>query len=142
MRAYHVCATTLEDELGIEPAPETRILYESLVAGGQADRARPNRASKVPGTPPLVGRDEERARLAAAWQAAVSGRPRLVLVTGEAGIGKTRLVEELRAHTGAVTAEARGYPGDGSLAYGVATAWLRSGPVAARVTRLVRADLT
>ena len=142
VRAYHVCATTLEDELGIEPAPETRILYESLVAGGQADRASPNRASKVPGTPPLVGRDEERARLAAAWQAAVSGRPRLVLVAGEAGIGKTRLVEELRAHMGAVTAEARGYPGDGSLAYGVATAWLRSGPVAARLTRLVRADLT
>src|SRR6201999_3625490 len=31
---------------------------------------------------------------------------------------------------------------DGSLAYGIATAWLRSGPVAARVTRLVRPDLT
>jgi DNA-binding SARP family transcriptional activator/tetratricopeptide (TPR) repeat protein len=142
VRAYHVCATTLEDELGIEPAPETRVLYESLVAGGQGDRASPNRASKVPGTPPLVGRNDERARLAAVWQAAASGHPRLVLVTGEAGIGKTRLVEELRAHTGAVTAEARGYPGDGSLAYGVATAWLRSGPVAARLTRLVRADLT
>src|SRR5689334_17182060 len=137
VRAYHVCATTLEDELGIEPAPETRVLYESLVAGGQADRA-----SKVPGSPPLVGRDDERARLAAAWHAAASGRPQLVLVTGEAGIGKTRLVEELRAHTGVVTAEARGYPAEGPLAYGVATAWLRSGPVAARLTRLVRADLT
>jgi hypothetical protein len=137
VRAYHVCATTLEDELGIEPAPETRVLYESLVAGGQADRA-----SKVPGSPPLVGRDDERARLAAAWHAAASGRPQLVLVTGEAGIGKTRLVEELRAHTGAVTVEARGYPGEGPPAYGVATAWLRSGPVAARLTRLVRPDLT
>jgi DNA-binding SARP family transcriptional activator len=147
VRAYHVCATTLEDELGIEPAPETRVLYESLVAGGQGDRASPgraspDRASRVLGSPPLVGRDEERARLAAAWHAAASGRPRLVLVTGEAGIGKTRLVEELRAHTGAVAAEARGYPAEGPLAYGVATAWLRSGPVAARLTRLVRADLT
>ena len=142
VRAYHVCATTLEDELGIEPAPETRVLYESLVAGAQADRASPHRVSRVPGTAPLVGRDDEQARLAAAWRAAASGHPRLVLVTGEAGIGKTRLVEELRAHTGAVTAEARGYPGDGSLAYGIATAWLRSGPVAARVTRLVRPDLT
>jgi hypothetical protein len=65
-----------------------------------------------------------------------------VLVTGEAGIGKIRLVEELRAHAGGVTAEARGYPAEGPLAYGVATAWLRSGPVAARLTRLVRADLT
>jgi DNA-binding SARP family transcriptional activator len=47
VRAYHVCATTLEDELGIEPAPETRTLYESLVAGAaylnftpEADRVR------------------------------------------------------------------------------------------------------
>ena len=34
VRAYHVCATTLEDELGIEPAPETRAVYESLIVGG------------------------------------------------------------------------------------------------------------
>ena len=80
VRAYHVCAATLEDELGIEPARETRVLYESLVPGGQADRASSGRASRVPGTPPLVGRDDERARLAAAWQAAASGHPRLVLV--------------------------------------------------------------
>jgi len=139
VRAYHVCATTLEDELGIEPAPETRAVYEALiVAGGQASVGR----AKVPGTPPLVGRDDERARLVAAWQAAASGHPQLVLVTGEAGVGKTRLVDELRAHAGAVTAEARGYPAEGPLAYGVATAWLRSGPVAARLTRLVRPDLT
>ena len=139
VRAYHVCATTLEAELGIEPAPETRAVYESLVTGGQASVSR---AGKVPGSPPLVGRDDERARLVAAWHAAASGRPQLVLVTGEAGIGKTRLVDELRAHAGAVTAEARGYPAEGPLAFGVATAWLRSGPVAARLTRLVRPDLT
>ena len=139
VRAYHVCATTLEDELGIEPAPETRAVYEALiVGGGQASVSR----AKVPGTPPLVGRDDERARLVAAWHAAASGHPQLVLVTGEAGVGKTRLVDELRAHAGAVTAEARGYPAEGPLAYGVATAWLRSGPVAARLTRLVRPDLT
>ena len=48
----------------LEPAPETRVLYESLVPGAQADRASPDRASRVPGTPPLVGRDNERARLA------------------------------------------------------------------------------
>src|SRR5262249_19264979 len=133
VRAYHVCATTLERELGIDPAPETRAVYESLVVA-QADR--------IPGPPPLGGRAAERARLVAAWHAAASGRPRLVLVTGEAGVGKTRLVDDLRAHTAAVTAEARGYPAEGPLAYGVATAWLRSAPVAARVTRLVRSDLT
>ena len=106
-----------------------------------AQRVAPG-CPKVPGTPPLVGRDDERDRLVAAWHAAASGHPQLVLVTGEAGVGKTRLVDELRAHAGAVTAEARGYPAEGLLAYGVATAWLRSGPAAARLTRLVRPDLT
>ena len=134
VRAYHVCATTLERELGVDPAPETRAVYESLVVAALADR--------IPGTPPLVGRAAERARLAAAWRAAASGHPRLVLVTGEAGVGKTRLVDDLRARAAAVTAEARGYPAEGPLAYGVATAWLRSAPVAARLSRLGRPDLT
>ena len=65
-----------------------------------------------------------------------------MLVTGEAGIGKTRLVDELRVHAEAVTAEARAYPAEGPLAYGIATAWLRSQPVAARLPRLERAQLT
>jgi hypothetical protein len=41
-----------------------------------------------------------------------------------------------------VTVEARAYPAEGSIAYGVATAWLRSQPVAARLSRLDRAQLT
>ena len=46
----------------------------------------------------FVGRDHELARLhAALGDAAVSGRPRLITVVGDAGIGKTRLVEEFVA---------------------------------------------
>ncbi|MEV4254357.1 AAA family ATPase, partial [Spirillospora sp. NPDC049652] len=44
-------------------------------------------------SPLLVGRDEEMARLVAA----VSRAPAVVVVTGEAGIGKTRLVAEMTA---------------------------------------------
>ena len=76
------------------------------------------------------------------WGAAASGHAQLVLVTGEAGVGKTRLVDELRAHTGAVTVEARAYPAEGPLAYGVAAAWLRFQPVAERLSRLERPQLT
>jgi len=65
-----------------------------------------------------------------------------VLVSGEAGIGKTRLVEELRAQADAVAVEARAYPDAVPLAYGVATAWLRAQPVATRLSRLERPHLT
>ena len=44
---------------------------------------------------PFVGREDDLARLVAAYDAASSGSPRIVLVAGEAGIGKTRLVAEL-----------------------------------------------
>ena len=46
---------------------------------------------------PMVGRDNELARVATLLDHAQAGHGRLVLCTGEAGIGKTRLAEELAA---------------------------------------------
>jgi DNA-binding CsgD family transcriptional regulator/tetratricopeptide (TPR) repeat protein len=48
-------------------------------------------------SPILVGRDAELARLLQAVEVAAAGRPQLVVVTGEAGIGKSRLMAELIA---------------------------------------------
>jgi DNA-binding CsgD family transcriptional regulator len=53
----------------------------------------------------MVGRDHELARVAGLLDDVLAGHGRLVLCTGEAGIGKTRLAEELVA-----MAEARGVP--------------------------------
>src|SRR5580704_9713797 len=53
----------------------------------------------------MVGRDRELARVTGLLEDALAGRGRLVLCTGEAGIGKTRLAEELAA-----AAVARGVP--------------------------------
>jgi AAA ATPase domain/Adenylate and Guanylate cyclase catalytic domain len=50
------------------------------------------------GTTPLVGRDEELDLLTRRWQQAKSGDGRLVLVSGEPGIGKSRLTAALSAH--------------------------------------------
>jgi class 3 adenylate cyclase/tetratricopeptide (TPR) repeat protein len=47
------------------------------------------------GQAPLVGREAERARFAEHCLSAVAGEGRAVLIGGEAGIGKTRLVEEV-----------------------------------------------
>lgn len=45
---------------------------------------------------PLVGREKEMAALERAWQAARRGAGELVVIQGEAGVGKSRLVHELR----------------------------------------------
>jgi tetratricopeptide (TPR) repeat protein len=53
---------------------------------------RPMRRNQV--SPVFVGRDAELAALTAALDAAIAGDPAVVVLSGEAGVGKTRLVEE------------------------------------------------
>ena len=49
---------------------------------------------------PLIGRDAELARMLASLDLACGGQAQLVRLVGEAGIGKSRLVEEFIAHVG------------------------------------------
>jgi len=135
LRTYHACASALVRDLGAEPSAATRAAYEALLpsAGATAlDQASaPSR--------PLVGRRREHAELTALWQTCRRGRAELLLVSGEAGIGKTRLVGELRrecAQAGAATAYARSYAAEGALAYGPVVGWLRSDALVARRGRL------
>jgi DNA-binding SARP family transcriptional activator len=127
LRTYHACATVLERELGVQPSAATRTAHDALLSSAPlAD----DDAGRL-GATPLVGRLDEQARLSAHWRAAAQGRASLVLVTGEPGVGKTRLVEELAAWSGgggADVAEARAYRAEGALAYGLVVAWLRSLP--------------
>jgi DNA-binding SARP family transcriptional activator len=133
MRAYHAYAALAQRELGIVPAPELRAAYEALL-----DDRPPAPSARVP---PLIGRERERERLRAAWTAAARGHAQLALVTGEPGIGKSRLVEDLRATCGAPSAEARGYAAEGAIAYGPVVAWLRSPALSPRLRRLAPAHL-
>ena len=92
-----------------------------------------------------MGRAPERSRLVAAWRSTNAGRAQFVLVSGESGVGKTRLVEEFRswcARRGAATAQARCYPAEGALAYGPVVTWLRGEALRSRLRRLDRARLT
>jgi len=83
--------TRLHDELGVRPGPMLRAALAEARGGpgGAAVLAGPAAAR------PLFGRAAELRTLMTAWTAARAGHGRVVLVTGEAGIGKTRLVAEL-----------------------------------------------
>lgn len=141
LHAYHACAATLDRELGVQPSSATRAVYEALLRP-ETDQPPAVEAPTHAATWPLVGRAAEWTRLTSVWRAAESGHAHLVLVTGEAGVGKTRLVDELRAwcaHRGAHTAMARSYAAEGALAYAPLVEWLRSETFAPSVTRLDRA---
>jgi DNA-binding SARP family transcriptional activator/tetratricopeptide (TPR) repeat protein len=80
----------LHTELGVRPGPLLRAaVAEARGPGGTVFPAVPALAR------PLFGRAAELRTLMAAWTAARAGHGRVVLITGEAGIGKTRLVAEL-----------------------------------------------
>ena len=129
LRVYHTCVTTLQREMGVDPDPATREAYERLMQ--QETPFIPARAQQtlLAATPTLIGRAREWEALQDAWHAASTGEPRFVLVTGEAGIGKSRLAEEFllwASQQGAVTAKTRSYAAEGQLSLAPVTEWLRS----------------
>lgn len=128
LRVYHTCVTTLQRELGVEPGPATRQAYEQLLQTAAPPPADPAPLTTIR-TSPLVGRRGEWQRLQACWHQAAGGQAQFVAVTGEAGIGKTRLVEELvdwATRQGMTTAQTHCYASEGGLAYAPVTDWLRA----------------
>jgi DNA-binding SARP family transcriptional activator/predicted ATPase len=128
LRIYHTCVTTLQQELGGEPMPETRAVYERLL-NPEAVPLSSSPTTALATTLPLIGRQAAWQQLLASWHGATHTGARFVLITGEAGIGKTRLAEELLAwveQQGFSTASSRSYAAGGGLAYAPVSDWLRS----------------
>jgi DNA-binding SARP family transcriptional activator/predicted ATPase len=126
-RAYRECVELLERNTGTGPGPELRALADRLPSGPVVIRPLPGPADR---TPPLIGRHAEWRSLMGAWERAGSGAPHLLLLTGEPGIGKTRLAEALLEwadRQGIRTARSRCYAAEGVLPYGPVTQWLRGG---------------
>jgi DNA-binding SARP family transcriptional activator len=115
LRQYQSCVGILRRELGVEPEAATKrvyqeILQQPLLGGGTSKRPSPSaerhslagsQPGRAHGEVSLIGRDVEIAWLRRARDEAWRGCARLVLVTGEAGIGKTRVLEQLAVEAGA-----------------------------------------
>ena len=142
LEQYRQGRELLAGELGLEPGPALqRLELQILAQRPELDWRAPEqpqraalpplepaqamaaRAAGTPGPreqPPLVGREAELAAIDAALAAALGGQGRLLLVTGEAGSGRTRLLEELAARAAAggfAVAWGPCYEGDGAPAF-------------------------
>lgn len=102
LQTYERCRRALDDELGAAPSAQTRALHAALLRDEADSEARAPKPGPVAARPPIlpaavspfVGRADELATLRG-WIAALDQRGGGVLaVVGEAGIGKTRLIDE------------------------------------------------
>lgn len=93
---YRWLAELLDRELGVAPNSETRNLFLRLMQGERPATAAP--AVRRPSIEPpagLTGRRDEYRRLVTALGDAIEGRARVVSIVGAAGVGKTRLLDEI-----------------------------------------------
>ncbi len=124
LRQFENCATILKRELGVSPLPETQAAYQAVLQG----RPRPTQRATIAPTwatlpslqAPLIGRDEELHRLAQTYEQARSGRGGVVLIAGEAGIGKSRLMQDFvtNLESEAMVVTGRGHETEQDLPYG------------------------
>ncbi len=141
IRQYRATVAMLERELGVSPLAETTAAYEAIrderlgpvVTAAAAVAATgpepPPAAAASPPRLPLTGRRLEFKSLRAARRSS-SPDGRVAVLTGEAGIGKSRLAEALLAEAVAdegVVLTARAFPAEGSIAYAPIVELLRSG---------------
>ncbi|HUP71836.1 MAG TPA: BTAD domain-containing putative transcriptional regulator [Acidimicrobiales bacterium] len=136
LRTYGEGRERLLDELGLDPGHDLQRLEQLILQQSpELDLARPPEArppaaapASASGTRPrrplptvsLVGREREMRAVEPAIDDLLNSRGRIVLLAGEAGIGKSRLADEIivtaRSHKIAVL-EGHGYAGEGAPSY-------------------------
>ena len=134
LRSYESLAARLSRDLTMAPEPATTALADRLCRVGREE-----------GVTSLVARTTEWQVVRDAWRAASEGRAGVLCVAGEAGIGKSRLVEELVrrvSQEGDAVAYSRAYEAAGRPPWGSVIDWLRSGPVRPCLDALGPACLT
>ncbi|MBB5365283.1 AAA family ATPase [Deinococcus humi] len=143
LRAYARGQEFLMRELGVELGEQTRALAHRIDHGEELPGAVPTRALALPlgvlRPPTLVGREAAWARLEEAWEAG-----KTIYVTGDAGVGKTRLVQDFVASKGRAM-YLPGHPGSADVPFAAAAHNVRARMAAAPHVQLpqwVRRELS
>ncbi|MGH2619912.1 MAG: ATP-binding protein [Anaerolineales bacterium] len=122
LKQYRDCVRVLQAELGTPPLEETVDLYERIRTGELTEplrRQAPTFAAAAPRPIPLVGREPELLEMQA-WHRSVGRNCKLMIVAGEAGVGKSRIAEEFLNGVmglGGKVLQARCYEGETSFAF-------------------------
>ncbi|MDX1600480.1 MAG: BREX system ATP-binding domain-containing protein [Anaerolineales bacterium] len=103
LRQYQTCIQRLREDVGVDPSPSTRDLYQEILEGrypSEPIEPRPGGEEPLQVLPadlisssPLVGREEELSKLRQALESAAEGRGGTRFIEGFAGIGKTHLAQ-------------------------------------------------
>jgi DNA-binding SARP family transcriptional activator len=121
LAAYQAFRRRFAEELGLKPSPQLRALERQILeqdpALGAAIASLPDRRGA---TSVFVGREGELAELLSGLEDTLAGRGRLFLISGEPGIGKSRLADELAnraAQRGARVLVGRSWEAGGAPAF-------------------------
>src|SRR2546423_902815 len=128
LHAYDVCRARLATDMQTEPTPETVALASRMRAVAPPRRKEAHALHTSPGAlspallldRPFLGRTTELRLLIKAYHTAQRGQTQVVLLEGEAGIGKTRLAKEFLAwveREGADVLQGRAFETGGQLPY-------------------------
>ena len=125
---YRECVRILHRELGVAPTEATTALYHATREGSETPVPQPHAAVAETRLYPMVGRQRQWAAVIDAYER-VRPDGRLVVLDGEAGIGKTRLAGEFLSWArgrGAVVASVRCVEQEAGLPFGCAIELARS----------------
>src|SRR5438105_3931457 len=128
LHAYDVCRARLATDMQTKPTPETVVLASRMRAVAPPRRKEAHALHTSPGAlspallldGPFLGRTTELRLLIKAYHTAQRGQTQVVLLEGEAGIGKTRLAKEFLAWAeveGADVLQGRAFETGGCLPY-------------------------
>lgn len=115
IKQYQSAVNTLQAEFGLEPQDEFQALYKGIVGGRTSFNVAPKRRDDVtlkaaevrkftPNGSRLVGREADLQKITPELELLKSGTGSVVLISGPAGVGKSRFAQEIAAKASSVGA--------------------------------------